>query len=221
MSPSSQQKPKGERPSIVARIGQALRRYFVTGLATLVPVFVTVWLLLWIFNFADARLGRLFGTQVPGLGLVATFLVILFVGILSIHFFGRFIFRTIEVWFSWLPVVRRVYPAVKQLAQFLFNSDENQQAAFRRVVLVQYPRLGSYSVSFVTNEAETSVIGGKPKRVLTLLIPQPPSPVTGPIIIVPEEDVIPLDLTVEQAVKLIMSGGVVASPLRTPSSTSK
>ncbi len=221
MSPSSTQKPKSERPSIVARIGQAIRRYFVTGLATLVPVFVTVWLLVSIFDFADARLGRLFGTQVPGLGLVVTFLVILGVGILSIHFFGRFIFRTIEIWFSWLPVVRRIYPAVKQLAEFLFNSDENRQVAFRRVVLVQYPRLGSYSLSFVTNEAETSVIGGTPRRILTLLIPQPPSPVTGPIIIVPEEDVIPLDLTVEQAVKLIMSGGVVASPLRTPSSTSK
>ncbi len=217
MSPKPTTKNAEQRPSIGSRIGQALRRYFVTGLATLFPVFVTIQLLVWIFNFTDSRLGRVFGTQITGLGLLATILVILLVGVLSIHFFGRVIFRTLEVWFSWLPIVRRIYPAIKQLAQFLFNEDE-RHAAFRRVVLVQYPRLGSYSLSFVTNETKTSVTG-KPTTMLSLLIPQPPSPVTGPIIFVPEADVIPLDISVEQAVKLIMSGGVVAAPFQMASST--
>ncbi|MBI2496028.1 MAG: DUF502 domain-containing protein, partial [Candidatus Omnitrophica bacterium] len=148
----------------------------------------------------------------PGLGLVVTLLVVLSVGVFSIHFFGRVVFQTIETAFARLPFIKKIYPAVKQLARFLF-SEEGAQAAFRRVVLVQYPRPGAYSIAFVTNEAKTTATG-KPQTLLTLLIPNPPSPFTGPIIFVPEEDVVPLDLSVEDAVKLIVSGGVVASPLQ-------
>src|SRR3990167_8257369 len=110
-----------------------------------------------------------------------------------------------------LPIVRKVFPAVKQLAQFIF-SEEHRQASFRRVVLVPYPRAGAYSLAFVTNETKTAATG-TPKTLLTLLIPNPPSPFTGPIIFVPEDDVIILNLSVENAVKLIVSGGVVSSPI--------
>jgi uncharacterized membrane protein len=206
---------KSEPPSFSVRFGQALRRYFVTGLATLFPVAMTTWLLVGIFNFADRLLGNALGFQIPGLGLVVTVLAILAVGVLSIHFFGRVAFRALEVGFSRLPLVKKIYPTVKQLAQFLF-SEEGRQTAFRRVVLVQYPRPGAYSLAFVTNEAQTSATG-KSQTLLTLLIPNPPSPFTGPIIFVPREDVIPLDLSVEDAVKLIVSGGVVASPLQAAS----
>lgn len=206
--PSGQ--PKCEAPGPSFR--QALRRYFVAGLATLFPVTVTLWLVIWIFRAADRMLGQLFHIQVPGLGLVVTLLVILAMGVFSIHFFGRVAFRTIEAGFSRLPIVRKVYPAVKQLAQFLF-SEEQRERAFRRVVLVAYPRPGAYSLAFVTNESDT-VATGRRQKLLTLLIPNPPSPFTGPIIFVPEEDVTVLDLSVEDAVKLIVSGGVVASPLR-------
>jgi uncharacterized membrane protein len=193
------------------RLRQALRRYFVTGLATLFPVAVTIWLLVQIFKFADGLLGKALGFQIPGLGLLVTILVILAVGVLSIHFFGRLLFRTLELLLMRLPIVRKVFPAVKQLAQFIF-SEEARQTAFRRVVLVQYPRAGAYSLAFVTNESKTSATGS-PQTLLTLLIPNPPSPFTGPIIFVPQQDVIPLDLSVEDAVKLIVSGGVVTSPL--------
>lgn len=193
-------------------IGQKLRRYFFAGLASLFPVVVTIWLVVKIFNIADGLVGNWFGFKVPGLGLLVTLLVILLVGVLSVHFFGRLLFRTIEFWLTRLPIFKKVYPAVKQLTQFLFN-EESRQAALRRVVLVQYPRPGTYSIAFVTNETDTLATGSR-KTLLTILIPNPPSPFTGPIIFVPVEDVIPLDLTVENAVKLIVSGGVVSSPLR-------
>ena len=209
---TSAPRSEAEPPPWSVRVGQALRRYFVTGLATLFPVAVTVWLLIAIFNFADRFLGRALGFQLPGLGLVVTVLVIFVVGVFSIHFFGRVVFRTVELAFARLPIVRKIYPAVKQLAQFLF-SEESRNAAFRRVVLVQYPRAGLYSLAFVTNEAETSV-AGTPQTMLTLLIPNPPSPFTGPIIFAPEADVIPMRISVEAAVKLIVSGGVVGSPLQ-------
>ncbi len=212
MSPAPFRKREPDRPSLSVRAGQALRRYFVAGLAALFPVAVTMFLVWQIFQFADGLLGDLLGFQILGLGLVVTVLVILAVGVFSIHFFGRVVFRTIELGFARLPIVRKIYPAVKQLALFLF-SEESRNAAFRRVVLVQYPREGLYSVAFVTNEAKTSATG-KPETLLTLLIPNPPSPFTGPIIFSPEKDVIPLQLSVEEAVKLIVSGGVVASPLQ-------
>jgi uncharacterized membrane protein len=103
---------------------------------------------------------------------------------------------------------------VQQLVQFLFG-EKTGGKTFRRVVLVEYPRKGSYTLAFVTNETRTSAIGGE-KILLTLLIPQPPNPVTGPIIFVPEDEVIPLDLSVEDAVKLIVSAGVISAPLRVP-----
>ena len=193
-------------------MGQVLRRYFVTGLATLFPVTVTALLVWQIFKLADGLLGRALGFQIPGLGLVLTILVILVVGVISVHFFGRVLFQAVEVAFSRLPVVKRIYPAVKQLAQFLF-SEESRQTTFRRVVLVPYPRAGTYSIAFVTNETKTTATG-KPQTLLTCLIPNPPSPFTGPIIFVPQEDVVPLELSVEDAVKLIVSGGVVGAPLQ-------
>ncbi|MBI3083181.1 MAG: DUF502 domain-containing protein [Candidatus Omnitrophica bacterium] len=212
MSPSPTTKQEFPRHPLSVRFGQAFRRYFVAGLATLFPVAVTIWLVIWIFRIADRMLGKSLGIQIPGLGLVVTLLVVLSVGVFSIHFFGRVVFQTIETAFARLPFIKKIYPAVKQLARFLF-SEEGAQAAFRRVVLVQYPRPGAYSIAFVTNEAKTTATG-KPQTLLTLLIPNPPSPFTGPIIFVPEEDVVPLDLSVEDAVKLIVSGGVVASPLQ-------
>ena len=192
--------------------GQAFKRYFVTGLATLFPVAVTLWLVVKIFMAADGLLGQYFGLKIPGLGLVVTVLVILAVGVLSVHFFGRVLFRTIEGWLGRLPFVRKIYPVVKQLGQFLFT-EEGGQAAFRRVVLVEYPRPGVHSIAFVTNELKTAATGA-PKTLLTLMIPTPPSPLTGPIVFVPAEDVIPLEMSVEEAFKLVLSGGVVGTPLQ-------
>ena len=189
---------------------KALRRYFITGLAILFPMALTLTLLVSVFRIADGFLGSFLHLKIPGLGLVLTMGVILIVGIFSRQVFGQLVIPAVEGWFARLPLVKRIYPAVKQLAQFLFN-EAGYSKGFRRVVLVQYPRAGSYSIAFVTNESlSTATASAAP--LLTLLIPQPPSPFTGPIIFVPREDVVPLDMSVEDALKLIVSGGVVASP---------
>ena len=201
------------------RLTARLRRYFLNGLATLFPIVVTLYLLLIIFKFADGLLGqyinsywqRAYGYEIPGLGLVMTVLVILLAGMVSSHFLGQWFFRLLEERFGSLPLIRRIYPSVKQLTQFLF-SKENGQSGFRRVVLVEYPRLGMFSIALVTNETTTSAMG-KPQVILTLLIPTPPSPLTGPIIFVPKESVIPLNMSIEDAFKLVVSGGVVAPAL--------
>jgi uncharacterized membrane protein len=105
-----------------------------------------------------------------------------------------------------------VFPSVKQLAQFLFNEDSRQEA-FRRVVLVQYPRPGAYSLAFVTNETVPTATATS-QTLLTLLIPNPPSPFTGPLILVPKDEVIVLETTVEEAIGFILSGGVVSPGLK-------
>lgn len=194
-------------PRFSVRLGQALRRYFVVGLATLAPAVVTIGLVFWLDGLLRAQLGL----EIPGLGLLATFIVIILVGVLTVHFFGRFLFRTLEVWLTRLPLIRKIYPTVKQFTDFLFG-DQSRAAVFRRVVLVQYPRLNSWALAFVTNETQTLALG-KHQTLLTLLIPNPPSPLSGPVIFVAAEEVIPMNMTVENALKLIISGGVVGAPL--------
>ena len=198
MSPASPSRRQLASSTLSVRMGQALRRYFLTGLATLFPVAVTIWLVVTIFNFADGFLGNWLGSKIPGLGLLLTLLVILLVGVLSVHFFGRVLFGVVDIALSRLPITRTIYPAAKQFAQFLFE-DKTQQTTIRGVVLVQYPRLGVYSMAFVTNETEAAINGGS-QTLLTVLLPNPPSPFTGPIVCVPKREVIPLDLAVEDAV---------------------
>ncbi len=192
------------------RFGLVFRRYFITGLATLFPVTVTLWLVVFIFKFADGPLSEILNLKFPGLGLLVTILIILLVGVFSIHF-GRVILRTIEGWLTHVPFIRHIYPAAKQVAEFLFN-EKDRPSGFLRVVLVQYPRSGIYSIALVTNETVTEMTGTR-QKMLTLLIPTPPSPLTGPIVFAPEEDVVQLSLTVEQAFKMVVSAGVVAPPL--------
>lgn len=203
--------PSKDQPQAPPGVGRLLRRYFLAGLAALFPIAVTLWLLVQIFQFADSLLGQYFGFQIPGLGLLVTILLILVVGVLSVHVFGRLVFGTLEAWLTRLPLVRKIYPTVKQLSEFLFG-EGGPGTKFRRTVLVQFPRGGMYALAFVTNET-TAKVNGKPQRFLILLVSNPPSPFSGPIVMVPEDEVIPLELSVEDALKFVVSGGVVGAPL--------
>ena len=197
------------------RLRQSFRRYLVAGLATLFPITVTVYLVVKLFQFSDGLLGRLLsrhmGFTIPGLGLVLTVVILVGVGYVSTHLAGRFFFPTMDMWLSRVPIAGKIYPAVKQLTQFLFPKQGEQQAKVSRVVLVAYPRPGLYSIAFVTGESEIPALA--PGKILTLLIPTPPSPWSGPLIFAPVQDVIPLGMTTEEALKLVVSGGVVTPSL--------
>jgi uncharacterized membrane protein len=132
--------------------------------------------------------------------------------VFTVHLFGRVLFKALEVWFLRLPVIRKIYPAVKEFTEFVFSATEERRTAFRRVVLVQYPRQGLYSLAFVTNESHMPAAGAA--RMLTILIPTPPNPFSGPVLFVPEQDVVSLDMSIEDAVKMMISVGVVAAPVR-------
>lgn len=189
----------------------SLRRYFVAGLATLFPVAVTLLVVIKLFQFSEGWAHRLFGFTIPGLGLLITVFIILAVGFLSTHVIGRLIFPTLDTLLGRIPLIKSIYPALKQLTQFLFQ-DGSRPSMLRQVVLVEYPKTGIYSPAFVTNEIPAPALGGK--TMLALLIPTPPSPFSGPMIFVPKESVIPLAISVEEALKMVVSGGVLSLPLK-------
>ncbi len=188
----------------------SLRRYFIAGLAALFPVAVTLWVVMALFRFSEGWAHRLFGFTIPGLGLLITVSIILVVGFLSTHVVGRLLFPALDTLLGRIPLIKSIYPAVKQLTQFLFQ-DGKGSSMLRQVVLVEYPKAGTYTPAFVTNEAVSPALGGK--TVLTLLIPTPPSPFSGPMIFVAKEDVIPLSISVEDALKMVVSAGGVSVPL--------
>jgi uncharacterized membrane protein len=151
------------------------------------------------------------------IGFIVALLIILVVGALLASVVGRLLWRVVEGFIMNTPIVKRVYPYVKQVTDFLL-SDKGQQKAFRGVVAVEYPRKGVWAIGFVTGSGFRTVADHLEKEFLTIMMPTSPTPVTGNVIMAPKDEVITLDLTVEEAFRFIMSAGVI-SPSRqsTPS----
>lgn len=191
-----------------------LRRYFLTGLLLFLPLFITVYLLLIIFKFIDGIFGGLinsylrsnFGFFIPGLGFILGILIVLASGFIASHFLGKKILPALEKWFLKLPGVRQIYPSTKEIVGFLFSKD---RAAFKKVVLVEYPSKGIWSVGLVTNECFREAQEKTGQELLHILIPTTPSPWSGFLVLIPKKDIKFLDMSVEDGLKLIISGGIL------------
>jgi uncharacterized membrane protein len=191
------------------------KRYFFTGLLIVLPILITVYLFISLFAFFDNILGRyisrmtlaLFGYKIPGLGLLVFVAIIFFTGFFATNFIGRKFLRYLEsLWFKF-PIVKKIYPAAKLITQFLFG--QKLQGRFQKVALTQYPSKGIYTICFITNESTESLKSKTGKDLMNVLVPSVPNPITGFLILVPREDLIFLDMSVEEAVKIIVSGGVL------------
>ncbi len=201
-------------------IQEATRRYFVTGLLAFAPIGITAWAIWWIIQRLDnlllpPLLRALFpdleqSPSVPPLvGLVFTFLVILLSGVIVRHFFGQEVVRISERVVARLPVVSSIYAGVKQLFEAVLTTS-SARSGFSRVVLVEYPRKGLHGVAFVTGDATGPLATPFPgQEMLSIFVPTTPNPTSGFYLLVPKEDVIEVDLTVEEAFKVIMSAGLV------------
>lgn len=193
-----------------------LRRYFITGLIVFLPVAVTISILLWLFRTLDSFLGPLFtlliGRHIPGLGLAVSVALILVIGVLATNVIGRRIVEFFERLMLRIPLARSIYSATKQLSDSIFGQ---RRAAFQRAVLVEWPRKGVYTIGFVTGESTGEAQAKTPERVFNVFVVSTPNPTTGFLVLVPEDQVIPLEMTVEDALKMVMSGGIVSPPLRT------
>jgi uncharacterized membrane protein len=190
---------------------RTVRRYLLTGLIVLLPVVVTVFVLARLFFALDDILGRFVetyaGRSIPGLGLIALIAIIMGIGAIASNIMGR---RVIGVWediVGRIPVMRWIYRTSKQLFSSLL---EERSSSFRKVVLVPYPLKGSYSIAFLTSESTTSVLGPLGPGFVTVFLPTTPNPTSGLLLVVPASEIIPLDISVEQGLRLVISAGALA-----------
>lgn len=192
-----------------------LRKYFLSGLIVFLPITLTVYCFVIAINFADGLLGRYlepyfyetFGFYFRGLSIIVAVYIIILIGFFATNYLGRRIYEFFEVLLIKLPFFRQVYPAIKEMALFLFSRDKISK--FKKVVFVEYPRKGIYALGFLTNDAPKSICEQSRKELCNVFIPSAPGPLTGYIVIIPKKEVIFTDITIESAFKFIVSGGVV------------
>ncbi len=194
-----------------------LRRYFLAGLIVFLPFAVTLNVVLWIIRLLDGFLGRLFvpllGEPPPLIGLAVLIVLILVVGMTASNVLGRRLVGWFDRLMLRLPLARTIYSATKQLSDSLFLQ---RRAAFQRPVLIEWPRRGLYTVGFVTGESTGEPQAKTPERVFNVFVVSTPNPTTGFLVLVPEDQLMPLEMTVEDALKLVMSGGIVSTGVRAP-----
>ena len=192
-----------------------IRRYLVAGILVWVPLAVTYTLLRFVVGLMDRTLlllprkfrpEELLGFQIPGLGVILTIIVLLVTGLLAANFVGRAFVGGWEALLDRIPVVRSIYSAAKNFAEIVF-SDSSQ--SFKQVLLIQYPRKGLYSLAFQTSTELGEVRGRTGEDVVCCFVPTTPNPTSGFIVIVPKKDVTVLDMDVDEALKMIISLGVV------------
>jgi uncharacterized membrane protein len=190
----------------------SIRAKLVAGIVVIVPVVATIIALRFLLRNLDALLGpwigTLIGRSIPGLGLLATVLLILLTGIVATNYAGRRLISLMERAFRGVPLVRRVYGASKDIVE---SATLSQRHVLREVVMVEHPRKGVYSYGFVTSYTTRHALDG-PKRLANIFIPGPPVPTSGNLVAAPVEDLFFLDMSIDDALKLVLSLGI-ASPL--------
>lgn len=207
-----------------------VRRYIITGLLTWLPLAVTVWVLLKVVGLLDGLFLWLLGTvkavtpaslhggldwlaNVPGLSVIIVVLAMFLTGLLVTNIFGQWVLGQWNRVVSNIPIVKSIYTSVKQVSDTLFSSSGQ---AFREAVLVEYPRAGSWTIGFVTGKPSGEVAQHLSGDYLSLYVPTTPNPTSGFMLIVPRADVLPLQMSVDEALKYVISMGVVAPVPRAP-----
>ncbi|MFQ5751175.1 MAG: DUF502 domain-containing protein [bacterium] len=212
MSEGSPLTPKGG-------IGKKLRVYFFTGLLVLVPLVLTgyiIWNLFlaidgilrgFAYNFILEQFGVEIGTKrVPGIGFITLLLIIILTGIIARNYFGRKIVNFGDKIVQRIPLINRVYGAIKQISQAFFTS---KREVFKKPILFEYPRRGIYSIGFYTQDTRGPVQEALDEDVVSIFLPTTPNPTSGFLLFVPKSEIIELNLTIEEALKLVISGGAI------------
>jgi uncharacterized membrane protein len=199
-------------------LGEAIRRYFVAGILFFAPIGVTVWaiasIIVWLDNLLLPRVIKLVlpgvddPPSIPLLGMLFTFVVIIFLGVIARHLLGGEFQRAWERLLARVPVARSIYGGVKQLAEAIFASS-TQSSRFNRVVLIEYPRRGVYALAFTTGPARGILQDVTELEMINCFVPTTPNPTSGFYLLIPDGDLIDVNLSVEDAFKLVMSAGLV------------
>ena len=203
---------------MMTKLKDFLKTNFLTGFLILVPIGATFTLMQFIINKSDNVIRLLphflrpetyLGFPIPGLGLLLTFIIIIMIGVLGRVYFGKFLIQIGEQIIQKIPFVSGFYAAMKQLMDTIFASS-GKGADNRKVVMVEFPRKGLYSIGFVTSVAQGETQEKTTEKVVNVFVPTTPNPTSGFFFMVPQEEVVPLDMSIEEAFKLIVSGGIVS-----------
>lgn len=194
---------------MIKQFRTSLKRYFVTGLLIIIPIWGTYLVLKTLLSVMEGVLGWLLQRYavfyVPGLGIIVLILLILFAGVLATNILGR---RIVKFWDDLLhrvPLVRGVYSMLKAVVDAISLQSKNQ---FNKVVLIQYPRKGVYSLAFVTGITQGEIQQATTEKLINIYVPTTPNPTSGYFLLVPESDVMPLSMTVDEGMKMVISGGL-------------
>ncbi|HEY4134881.1 MAG TPA: DUF502 domain-containing protein [Alphaproteobacteria bacterium] len=200
-----------------------LRTWLFAGVLVTAPIVITFYLIWWVISFVDAIVTPMIPVRyqpetylqfgVPGLGVVIVLLGLTIIGGLTTSLLGRYFLSLSDRLLARMPVVRGIYGATKQVFETIFSSQGN---AFRSVVLVEFPRAGAWSLGFITATTTGEIAGHATAPLVNVFVPTTPNPTSGYLLFVPRKDVIELHMTVEEGIKMIVSGGIV-----TPADRSK
>jgi uncharacterized membrane protein len=197
-----------------------VKKYFITGLLIWIPLSITFMVLAWIVGTLDQIIEWLpnglqprnfLGFNIPGAGLLVGLLIVLCTGLIAANVIGQKLVRFWESLLSRIPVVKSLYYGVKQVSDTLFSSSGQ---AFRKALLVQYPRQGSWTIAFLTGKPGGDAANHLKGEHVSVYVPTTPNPTSGFFLMMAKEDVIELDMSVDEALKYIISMGVVAPPVR-------
>ncbi|MCK0510778.1 DUF502 domain-containing protein [Aromatoleum buckelii] len=197
-----------------------MKKYFITGLLIWIPLSITFMVLAWIVGTLDQIIEWLpdglqprnaIGFNIPGAGLVVGLLIVLATGLIAANVLGQKLVRYWEALLARIPVVKSLYYGVKQVSDTLFSSTGQ---AFRKALLVQYPRHGSWTIAFLTGAPGGDAANHLKGDHVSVYVPTTPNPTSGFFLMMPKEDVIELDMSVDEALKYIISMGVVAPAVR-------
>lgn len=202
-----------------------MKKYLITGLLVWAPLVITIWVLSVLVDTLDQTLLLLpaawhprtwLGFNIPGLGVLLTFLVVLLTGIFAANIIGQRLVQFGERLLARIPVVKSLYSSVKQVSDTLFSSSGQ---AFRKALLVQYPRAGSWTIAFLTGQPGGDVANHLTGDYVSVYIPTTPNPTSGFFLMMPRSDVIELDISVDAALKYIISMGVVPPDSKNPANS--
>lgn len=222
MSESPFPNPEVPKKTLLAR----LRTYFLTGIVVAVPIIITFylvfWFIEWVDNWYDALIPEQYHPEnylpvpIPGLGLIFALVSFTILGALTANIIGRSVLRFGEGLVARMPVVRAIYSALKQILETIFSSDK---MSFKKVGLIQYPRPGIYVLVFLADQTRGEIPAKLRQDMTTVFVPTTPNPTSGFLLFIPTQDIIPLDMGVEDAAKMIVSLGLVMPSVEGQSET--
>ncbi|MDI6786408.1 MAG: DUF502 domain-containing protein [bacterium] len=197
-----------------------IRTYFVTGILITLPMFITFWFVCFLFNILNGFLKiptsflakyniPYINIIIPIIGLITIFLGIICIGILTTNIMGKRLIMLGEAFLSKLPIINTIYNSTKQFSKIIFLQSKD---SFSKVVLIEYPRKGLHSIGFVTSESKESIQNIFNKDLINVFIPTTPNPTSGMLVMLPKDEAIPLDMSIEESLKYIVSGGILSSP---------